>query len=153
MPTVLRARLASLADDALAASRKGGDLDAILRSLLARIPFAALVADSEGLYVVANEAASTLTDYSTFELRRLSVWQLTPMGAYHDAETLWRGFLARGEQTGAYDIVRKDGQIVTVDYAARAHVLPGRHVSLLRPTISTSVQAAETPARGESPSA
>jgi PAS domain S-box-containing protein len=151
MPAILRARLAALADDALAASRKGGDPDAILRSLLGRIPFAALVADSEGLYVGANEAAATLTGYSTSELRRLSVWQLTPMGEYHEAETLWRAFLASGEQTGAYDIVRKDGQMVAVDYAARAHVLPRRHISLLRPIISTFAQAAGSSERGDSP--
>ena len=135
--TALRAHLATLATAALAASRKGTNADMTLRTLIERIPFAALVADDAGLYVATNEAASALTGYSSSELRRLSVWELTPMGAYHDAEILWRAFLVRGEQSGEYEIVRKDEQRLAVHYAARAHVLPGRHISFLNPVAST----------------
>ena len=62
--------------------------DAVLHPLLEACPFAALVANGAGLYVLANNAASESTGYSASELRRLSVWQLTPTVAEYEAEVL-----------------------------------------------------------------
>jgi PAS domain S-box-containing protein len=103
-----------------------------LGELINEVPFAALVADDHGRYVLANARAAGLTEYSERELRRLSVWDLTPSPAKHDFEVLWRAFIEQGEQRGRYKVVTKTGSIVTADYAARANVLPHLHVSVLR---------------------
>ncbi|HVZ78626.1 MAG TPA: PAS domain S-box protein [Gemmatimonadaceae bacterium] len=127
----LVALLDHLATDASRASTSAAPLG-LLRRLIATVPAAALVADDAGRYVLANTRASELTGYTGAELRRLSVWQLTPTPDEHDAETLWRAFLQRGNQHGDYQVLRKSGRIVSAAYAARANVLPHLHVSLLR---------------------
>jgi PAS domain S-box-containing protein len=104
----------------------------VLRRLVDALGVSALVADNAGSYILTNADASDLTGYSADELRRISVWQLTADANDHEAETLWRAFLLQGEQRGDYPLLTKNGHIVTAEYAARAHVLPNLHVSLLR---------------------
>ena len=103
----------------------------ILDRLVEPLDCAALVADNTARFVVTNLEATRLTGYTRRELRRLSMWQITPGPRDHEAETLWRAFLTRGEQTGEYPVCTKDGREVVAAYAAAAHVLPGLHVSLL----------------------
>ena len=132
MPSALRPCLANVCSDALKVSAEHGDADAILRRLVSGLPFAALVADNDGRYTVVNAAAATLTGYSIHELQHLSVWDLTPADADHDAESLWRAFITSGEQSGVYRVVRADASVIETRYVARAHILPGRHIALLR---------------------
>jgi PAS domain S-box-containing protein len=105
----------------------------ILEGIVAPLQSAALVADDAAKFVLTNAAATELTGYSRRELRRLSMWQLTPGGHEREAESLWRAFLQQREQTGAYIICSKSGNQTLAAYAAAAHVLPGLHVSLLDP--------------------
>lgn len=124
--------------DAVARFRKAGltsadTSTAALESILNGFPFAALVADDHGAYVAANHDAAALTGYSVEELRRLSVWQLTPGVDESEAIQLWRAFIAIGEQRGAYSVLTKTGDTIAALYAARANVLPGLHLALLRP--------------------
>ena len=107
---------------------------ALLHQLFADSPLAALAADDVGAFVYANKAASVLTGYSITELRRMSVWEITESGQGREAEILWRAFLQRGGQHGNYPVLTRPGQIVVAEYAARAHFLPGVHLSLLRAT-------------------
>lgn len=131
--TILREQLAQLVADARRMSQTPAapDGQGILRHLVDALPCAAFVANNEGRYVVANRIASDLTGYSNRELRRLSVWDLTPASAERDAEILWRAFIQQREQSGQYVLVMKDGHSVRTSYVARAHLLPGLHVSLL----------------------
>ena len=135
MPTSLSAILEKLVADgrALIDARSGEKPEAVLRRLIEPLAVAALVADNTGRYVASNPAASSLTGYSPSELLQLSVWQLTPNLLDHEAETLWRAFLAHGQQSGDYRLLVKGGRITIAEYAAQAHALPGLHVSLLRP--------------------
>ena len=132
-PTSLRARLDELQVDArrLQLEHNHGPL-AVLRQLLGESTIAALCWNDDGTFVFANAAASSLTGHSTAELRRLSVWQLTPTAQEHEAELLWRAFFAQGEQSGEYQVVTKGGRILTAAYAARVTFMPGLHLSLLR---------------------
>lgn len=132
LPTV-RARLAKLVTEARRLSKDGATADgeAILRELVHDLPFSALVANDDGRYVIANRAASELTGYSIRELRALSVWDLTPPNQRGDIELLWRAFLQQREQNGEYPLATKEGRVVKALYAARAHALPGLHLSLL----------------------
>lgn len=124
--------LERLTTNARARFARDDDAIAILRAIIRRVPVAALVANNSGEFVAMNAAATTLTGYSAAELRRLSMWQITPTVNARDAETLWRAFLATQQQTGDYRVLRHDGTVVQAMYAARAHVLPGLHVSLLQ---------------------
>ena len=145
MPQPSRSSLRKLHDrlNALSAAadrlgRQGTRAPAILQQLLDDLPFAALVADNAGQYVFTNRAAASLTGYSPAELRRLSVWQLTPSVHEHEAEVLWRAFIEQGTQTGSYAVLRKGGQVITTAYAAKANLLPGWHLSLLQVSTSRS---------------
>ena len=105
----------------------------VLRELIDALPVAALVADDDGRFVAANAAAAALTGYKVAELCKLSVWQITPGADAHDAESLWRAFRTRREQSGTgYRVLCKDGRVRTAEYAAVMDVFPGFHVSLLR---------------------
>ena len=102
-----------------------------LRESIDAVPLAVLVADDSGSYVMANAAACSLTGYSEAELRKLSVWHLTPDVHEREAETLWRAFRQQREQFGTYRLLLKDGRTTVTSYAARANIAPGLHVSVL----------------------
>jgi PAS domain S-box-containing protein len=123
--------LKEFARDARRQVRVGVAPTVALRGLIDAAPFAALIADDSGRYVLANRAASRLTGYSGAELRGLSVWDLTPRDDEHDADVLWRAFLQQRAQTGVHPIRTKPGKTVNAQYAAQAHLLKGLHVSLL----------------------
>jgi PAS domain S-box-containing protein len=129
---VLRAHLAMLVTQAaLRSVPSKGAQGAILDELVRDLPVGALIADDRGRYVGANPAACALTRYTKPELLQLSVWQLTPDTDQREFDVLWRAFLAHGdEQAGEYRFVANGGAIFRATYRARAHVLPGLHVSL-----------------------
>jgi PAS domain S-box-containing protein len=135
LPVDLRVRLLEVVDDARGIARTSDAPSGkeVLAQLIDRFPFtAALVANTQGAYVAANRAASELTGYDQHELLTLSVWDLTPTVSEAEADILWRAFLQQREQSGVYTLVTKDGRTVEAAYAARAHVLPGLHLSLLK---------------------
>lgn len=107
-----------------------------LRRAIAALPVAALAADDVARIVVTNFAVAQLTGYSEQELARLGVPDITAETDQPHTEVLWNAFLTTGQQRGRYDIRRKDGNIVTVDYLAIANAVPGLHLSLLRAVTS-----------------
>lgn len=129
----LRTEAESGAHRSPALTRRRDALLAVLEPLITALPVAGFVADDAGSYMLANRRASEVTGYSADELLRLSVWHLTPAMNEREAETLWRAFLQQGEQSGDYQLLTKNGQIVRAAYAAHAHLLPRMHVSLLEP--------------------
>jgi PAS domain S-box-containing protein len=105
----------------------GGDL-------FDRIADAALVADEQGRYVDANEAATRLLGYSKAEFLALSIGDLIAGGPDFATEEFGR-FLADGYWRGELDLRCKDGDTVRVD--ARATPLEEsedgrRYISILR---------------------
>jgi PAS domain S-box-containing protein len=94
---------------------------------------AILVADNSSRYIAANAAAAALTGYSTQELLRMQVTDLTPSATATDGARLWEEFIAHGTQRGEYQIVPRTGRPIPVRYWAYASVVPGIHVSLLVP--------------------
>jgi len=103
-----------------------------LRRAITTLPVAALAVDDVAHIVVTNFAVAQLTGYSEQELGCLAVPDITAQTDQPHTEVLWNAFLTSGQQRGRYDIRRKDGNIVTVDYLAIANAVPGLHLSLLR---------------------
>jgi PAS domain S-box-containing protein len=102
-------------------------------STLADVKCAILIANNWGRFVHMNNRAVRLTGYSAAELRRRSVWDLTPDVDLATARQTWRAFLKNGRMRGPFAIQRKDGRAMPVGYVAIANVLPGLHVSALLP--------------------
>src|SRR2546423_1871459 len=56
----------------------------------------ALMANSPGRYILANNRAAVLTGYADDELLRLSVWDLTATNNQADGRRRWQEFVKRG---------------------------------------------------------
>ena len=120
----LRRRLRGLAHSSLLAA---------LQEQLQGVPVAALAADNTGRYVAANDKASELTGYSRAELLGMNVMDLTPAMRHVRADELWSRFIQAGRQSGQYQLQRKSGRPVDVEYTAYASIAPGVHLSLITP--------------------
>jgi PAS domain S-box-containing protein len=93
---------------------------------------AMLIADDNGNYTDANPAACRLFGVSREELLSSNLGRFVEPGRALEAEQAWRTFLAAGEQHGLFRLHRPDGEIRDLEYNARANILPGRHLSILR---------------------
>lgn len=133
MPPGLRTRLADLSREVKRLARGRTEGRTLLRQLLDALPVAALVADDDGGYVIANRAAVALAGVDAHALLQLAVWDLMPNLNEDKALLLWQAFLAGQEQHGEYPLLLKDGRVLRVEYAAVANVFPGLHVSLVQP--------------------
>jgi PAS domain S-box-containing protein len=93
---------------------------------------AILLTDDRARYIGANPSACALTGYRHEELLQLTVWDVTPGPNREPGLELWRAFIAAGQQSGEYTVLRKDGTTVEVEYRAVANIVPGLHLSVLR---------------------
>ncbi|MCC6222773.1 MAG: PAS domain S-box protein [Thermoleophilia bacterium] len=93
---------------------------------------AIVIVDDDLRCVDANPAAAELVGRPRHELigARTAGFAATP--GRGEREVLGRELLERGELTGTIEIERADGTQRIVEYAARAHFLPGRHLLLAR---------------------
>jgi PAS domain S-box-containing protein len=89
-----------------------------------------LILDNRGVCVEANPAAQALFGTRREELvgERLGKFSATESGFAHT----WQRFLDRKLEHDETQIIRKDGERISVEYTAKAHYLPGRHVAVLR---------------------
>jgi DNA-binding CsgD family transcriptional regulator/DNA-binding transcriptional MerR regulator len=90
-----------------------------------------LVADDERRYVDANRAATLLLRLPREELLALTIDDLSPAGTTDETERLWRQFIRDGTQSGTFELDVPGSGRLLVDYSAKAHIQPGRHLSLL----------------------
>jgi PAS domain S-box-containing protein len=93
---------------------------------------AVIVSDDAAEIQIVNGAAARLTGLSTRELQSSTVWDISDPATQVSFDVLWKEFLRAGRQRGTYTIRNQSGGPVEVAYCAEAHVLPGRHVSVLR---------------------
>lgn len=114
------------AEDAAQESRRR--LQALFDTTLDSI----VLADDHARYVDVNPAACALLGYSREELLRMEGFDVTPEAMRASSRAEWQTFLARGELSGEYEILRKDGTTRTVEFRAVANVLPGLHLAAMR---------------------
>jgi PAS domain S-box-containing protein len=89
-----------------------------------------LILDDRGICLEANAAALTLfgTDHDEFVGQPIEKF-FAGMGDFKEA---WNRFLDRKSEHREARVLRGDGEAIFVEYTAKAHYLPGRHVAVLR---------------------
>jgi PAS domain S-box-containing protein len=89
-----------------------------------------LILDDQGICLEANPAALSLFGRDHDELVGV------PIGKFcagpGDFKDTWNRFLDRKHEHRETQVLRGDGRTIFVEYTAKAHYLPGRHVTVLR---------------------
>ncbi|HKP11672.1 MAG TPA: PAS domain-containing sensor histidine kinase [Blastocatellia bacterium] len=93
---------------------------------------AMLIADDEGNYVDANPAACALFGVTRDKLLSSNLSHFVEPDREAEMLQAWHAFIEAGEQKGLFRILRPDGELLDLEYNARANILPGRHLSILR---------------------
>lgn len=89
-----------------------------------------LILDDQGICLEANRAAVTLLGGGRSGLVGRPINRFyAGEGDFRDA---WKSFLDRQYEHGETRIRRGAGESIFVEYTAKAHYLPGRHVAILR---------------------
>jgi PAS domain S-box-containing protein len=101
-----------------------------LRAIFEQSLDAITIFDDEGTYIQANAAASPLFGLPPSQLLGRRIVEFMEPG--FDFEQTWRFFRERGQLKGKIRLVRPDGTVREVEYAAKANFLPGQHLSILR---------------------
>ncbi|NEQ67360.1 MAG: PAS domain S-box protein [Symploca sp. SIO2D2] len=91
---------------------------------------AIFIANQEGTYVEANPSACQLFGLPRSELLGKQITDF--MVPDFDFALAWGNFLELGQATGELSIIRPDGTVREVEYAAKANFLPGQNLSILR---------------------
>ncbi len=91
---------------------------------------AMLIADDRGYYVDANPAACALFGLPREALLGCCIADFAQ--TEFDFEQAWQAFLAQGQERGEFALVRPDGTVREVEYAATANITPHYHLSILR---------------------
>lgn len=91
---------------------------------------AILLADEQGRYIDANEAAADLLGYSREELKECSVRDIVDK-SLQEVDDQWRNFLHLQDEEGTIVLRKKDNSRVIAAYKAVANILPGVHLSVL----------------------
>lgn len=104
--------------------------NAQFRALFDKSLDAMLIADDQGRYVEANPAACDLLGRSREHIIGQHIADVMLPGLCF--ETAWQQFQQHGQERGEIQILRGDGSLRDVDYAATADVWPHHHLSILR---------------------
>ncbi len=91
---------------------------------------AILIIDEDGCFIDANPAACALLGRDHEAILRLRVSEIT-VGGY-DFDDALQQLLRRGTLEGEWAFLRSDGSPLKVEFAARAHFVPGQHLGVLR---------------------
>jgi len=91
---------------------------------------AMVIADDEGRYVEVNAAACGLYGLSRSAL--LGHWIGDFAGPGLDVASIWATFRREGRAKGELRIIRPDGRVRELEFAASADFLPGSHLAVFR---------------------
>jgi PAS domain S-box-containing protein len=99
-----------------------------------------LILDDQAVCLEANPAALTLFRTSHEELVGQPIEKF--FAGVRDFREVWNRFLDRKSEHRETRLLRGDGEMIFVEYTAKAHYLPGRHVAVMR-NITRRKQAEE----------
>ncbi|HZT78814.1 MAG TPA: PAS domain S-box protein, partial [Gemmataceae bacterium] len=106
------------------------DRERYLRAVFDAAMDAFVVTDDQGRYVEVNPAACELFGLPREQLLGRRIADFAEEGFRFDRA--WHQFRTRGRDKGEFRLVRPDGTVRHLAYAATADFLPGRHLSVLR---------------------
>jgi PAS domain S-box-containing protein len=92
---------------------------------------AMLLADDRRHLVAANRPALDMLGVSAQELTQLRMDDMVPADWHEDLAMRWALFLERGSLHGHYPLALPSGRRTEIEYSATAHVLPGRHLTIM----------------------
>ncbi len=104
--------------------------DRQLRMVFETVLDAIAIVDDEGRYLDVNPAACELFGLERDELLRRCISDFTEPGA--DFNQLWQEFQKPEKARGEFPIVRADGDIRVVEYAATGNFMPHGHLLVMR---------------------
>jgi putative two-component system response regulator len=107
--------------------------DAALEATFADTPTPALIADDHRRCVTANAAACEALGLDIAELRKRRLDELVLPEIRPQLDAMWAEFLAAGVQSVDLQLLLPDGTTPMATCHGVAHLLPGRHLSLLTP--------------------
>jgi len=93
---------------------------------------AMLIADDQGYYLEANPAAEELFGVPREEILGKRPTDFGPDMDDDAFERSWRAFLEEGRTEGTFTVRRPNGELRTAEFRAKAHISPGRNLSVLR---------------------
>jgi PAS domain S-box-containing protein len=99
------------------------------RLLFEKSADAILIADDDGNYLGANQAACEMLGYTPEQLLKMKFADLTV--DHSDHGEMYRAYLEKGQSKGEISYLRPDGERRVAQYNA-ARIAPGRHLSILR---------------------
>jgi len=103
------------------------------RRALEASPDGVVVVDAERRsYVYVNPAAAALAGSPVDLLIGRTAWELPKPGDPDLLDELWNRIEEEREVEGRYRFVDAEGRSRTVDFKARAHFVPGRHIVTMR---------------------
>ncbi len=105
--------------------------ETLLRAIFDGAPDGMLLADDSGRYVAANAAGCLVLGRPRAEIIGTTIERYMADGSEVYADR-WAAFHALSEVAGRVNIRHPDGSLRYVDFSARANVLPGLHLSILR---------------------
>jgi PAS domain S-box-containing protein len=109
------------------------DTNKSLMTLLGSSSSAMLLVDDQRCYVDCNQAACDLLGMTKDEILELRIEDLSSPELRSAAPEMFKAFLEAGSQAGPYVLETPSGRQISCSYSASAHVVPGRHLSILIP--------------------
>jgi len=109
------------------------DSEAALAGVFADTPIATLIADDDRRYLSGNAAACDVLGLDQDQLRGKRIDDFAVPEVRGQLDELWDAFMRAGTQTADFDLMLADGTRLSVTHRGVAHLLPGRHLSLLEP--------------------
>ncbi|MGQ4647537.1 PAS domain S-box protein [Lyngbya aestuarii] len=101
-----------------------------LRAIFEGALDAITITDNHGTFVEANPAACQLFGLPHSQLVGCQIANFIEPD--FDGQQAWHEFLNQRQETGELRLLRPDGTIREIEYAATANFIPGRHLSVLR---------------------
>jgi formate hydrogenlyase transcriptional activator len=107
-------------------------LELLLRAVIHRHAIPLIVADNDRTSQDASSGAETLLGVSPGKIAGRRLDNFVRPDFQPQLGQMWQAVLKTGEQSGTLAFITDDGTPRTVEYTARAEVLPSRHVLVLR---------------------
>jgi PAS domain S-box-containing protein len=111
-----------------------------------------VIVDDDRRCIDANSAACALFGVAPGGMVGRRIEDLSAPGAGFDATASWSRFLAKGEDSGEFVVLRADGSRIVVQYRGRSNIAPGVHLLILRDATTRAAigqRLVDTSARAE----